>query len=193
MANATNLAERKAFAIAAINALTPKQEQSLKTYWSHVPDAGVDECWVWQGNVWNRRGRFTWVDRCLSVHRMAYELSYGQIPIGMTINHLCMVPLCVNPRHLEAVTNVENVRRWQVALKEGRVPDRPAQALIANAKLTIEQVQAIRADRRFGHIVAVDYGISQYAVHDIRRGRCWAWLKSDEPQYISPRRRNHAQ
>ena len=45
------------------------------------------------------------------VHRVSYEHHKGPIPEGLTIDHLCRVKLCVNPDHLEAVTQAENNRR----------------------------------------------------------------------------------
>ena len=47
------------------------------------------------------------------VHRIAYEVFVGPIPEGLTIDHLCRVRNCVNPAHLEPVTNGENVLRGQ--------------------------------------------------------------------------------
>lgn len=44
-------------------------------------------------------------------HRVAYELLIGPIPAGMTLDHLCRNRLCVNPVHLEAVTNRVNILR----------------------------------------------------------------------------------
>lgn len=44
-------------------------------------------------------------------HRVAYRAAYGEIPVGKHIDHLCAVRTCVNPEHLEAVTQGENNRR----------------------------------------------------------------------------------
>jgi hypothetical protein len=45
------------------------------------------------------------------VHRLAYQLAYGYIPEGLTIDHLCKVRNCIHPRHLEAVSLQENLAR----------------------------------------------------------------------------------
>lgn len=44
-------------------------------------------------------------------HRAAYELAKGKIPRGLVLDHLCRTPACINPDHLEAVTQRENVLR----------------------------------------------------------------------------------
>lgn len=44
-------------------------------------------------------------------HRYSYEAAIGPIPPGLDLDHLCRVTLCVNPAHLEPVTNRENNRR----------------------------------------------------------------------------------
>jgi hypothetical protein len=36
---------------------------------------------------------------------------YGEIPEGLTIDHMCERPACVNPKHLQAVTHRQNVLR----------------------------------------------------------------------------------
>lgn len=46
-----------------------------------------------------------------AAHRMAYEHFKGPIPDGLYIDHLCRVRCCVNPDHLEAVSNRENILR----------------------------------------------------------------------------------
>lgn len=44
-------------------------------------------------------------------HRVVYEILIGKIPDGLDLDHLCRVPSCVNPDHLEPVTRSVNLRR----------------------------------------------------------------------------------
>lgn len=70
------------------------------------------ECLVWLGQVLaNGYGSMRVHYRRRYVHRLAYELAYGPIPPGMQIDHRCRNRRCVEPSHLEVVTNAENVRR----------------------------------------------------------------------------------
>lgn len=49
----------------------------------------------------------------LNVHRFAYELLVGPIPHGFQVDHLCRNHSCVNPHHLEVVTQRDNILRGQ--------------------------------------------------------------------------------
>lgn len=77
-----------------------------------------DGCWVWRGTTnehgYGEIGMGGDVAPVRRVHRVAYEHFKGPIPEGMTIDHLCRNPSCVNPDHLEPVTHAENIRRgWR--------------------------------------------------------------------------------
>jgi hypothetical protein len=56
-------------------------------------------------------GQYWKGDRMVLAHRFAYMLIVGEIPKGLCIDHLCRTPACVNPEHLEAVTERENILR----------------------------------------------------------------------------------
>jgi hypothetical protein len=69
----------------------------------------TDACWPWLGYIHSEGyGR---THRSLFAHRVAYVLQHGQIPDGLTIDHLCGNRACCNPAHLEAVPVSVNVRR----------------------------------------------------------------------------------
>lgn len=74
------------------------------------PDLGP--CWLWTGVIQKGGyGRFSLNRKYVGAHRWSYEHHVGPIPKGLTIDHLCFVPACVNPAHLEPVTQGENNRR----------------------------------------------------------------------------------
>ena len=58
----------------------------------------------------------------VTAHRAAWVWANGQqIPVGMTIDHLCKNRRCVNPDHLRLISNFENARRtsgsdWQMGM-----------------------------------------------------------------------------
>lgn len=84
------------------------------------PNSG---CWLWTEN-WNRGGYGTvYVSaarRQIMAHRHSYEISVGPIPEGLEIDHLCRQRCCVNPQHLEPVTQRENILRMAQALERER-------------------------------------------------------------------------
>ena len=69
----------------------------------------TETCWLWTGAIQSRGyGSFGIDGTTYLAHRVAYWLWRGHIDDGLTINHLCGVKRCVNPQHLEAVTQAEN-------------------------------------------------------------------------------------
>jgi hypothetical protein len=56
-------------------------------------------------------GNFRDGDKSIRAHRWAWERRNGWIPEGLVLDHICCVRHCVNPDHLELVTQKENLRR----------------------------------------------------------------------------------
>lgn len=84
-------------------------------FWARV-DADAD-CWIWTGTLdRDGYGQFNLNGRKVRAHRGAFEALVGLVPPGLVLDHLCRVRACVNPDHLEPVTNAENIRRGFKAL-----------------------------------------------------------------------------
>lgn len=81
---------------------------------SHI-EPQADGCWYWMASRnWLGYGQWQPTARHKGTrlaHRWSYEFMVGPIPEGLVIDHLCGVRECVNPSHLEPVTQRENVLR----------------------------------------------------------------------------------
>lgn len=81
-------------------------------FWAKVNKGSSDNCWLWTACVDKDGYGFFWNGAKQGfAHRYAYEWFVGPIPKGLQIDHLCRVRNCVNPDHLETVTNRENTLR----------------------------------------------------------------------------------
>lgn len=91
-----------------------------------MPDRSGDH-WLWTGPVAKKDGypAFNFRDPeqgmkvvTRSAHRWIYEHTFGALPDGWTVDHVCRVILCVkpHPKHLEGVPHRENLMRAPTAL-----------------------------------------------------------------------------
>ena len=83
-------------------------------FWRKVDKSSPRGCWEWLGSQDGQGyGLFSLHGVTKRAHRFAYLSLVGPIPAGLVIDHLCRNRLCVNPEHMEPVTNQENLRRGQ--------------------------------------------------------------------------------
>ena len=80
--------------------------QRFDHYYIPEPNSG---CWLWIGTIRAGYGLFWVGKKHVSAHRWNYENTYGPIPHGLDLDHLCRVTCCVNPQHLRIVTHQENM------------------------------------------------------------------------------------
>lgn len=136
-------------------------------FWAKVDHRGPNECWPWTGK--SKNGGYGYIGLTgvsgghLLSNRAAWMLTNGEIPKGLVIRHTCHNRLCCNPAHLVPGTRADNVSdMW--ANKGG-----PR----GNAKLTEEQIAAIRADKRGSRKLAPLYGVHDAHIRSIRSKRVW--------------------
>lgn len=91
-------------------------------FWTKVDIVRNDECWNWTATLTgNGYGQFNVEGRPFKSHRVAYELSVGSIPEGKVLDHLCRNRACVNPAHLEPVTQRQNILRGDLEVSRQAV------------------------------------------------------------------------
>jgi hypothetical protein len=85
--------------------------------WEGLFVISADGCRLWLGSIDEESGygRISVSGRPQQAHRFVWEQVTGKkIPEGLVIDHLCRVRHCVNPYHLDVVTQKVNVARGEL-------------------------------------------------------------------------------
>lgn len=121
----------------------------------------TNNCWEYQMGIHKKTGYGAYhLDRKpLLAHRYYYEKANGKIRKGLVIDHLCRNRACVNPTHMRAVEQKENVRNK------------------INNKLTYKDINNIKYLSNKGNThrkIAKIYNINPCHVSRILSGLRWA-------------------
>lgn len=152
-------------------------EGTVSRFWSHVDRKGPNDCWEWQGTMASpnkcgqRYGSFGTTKNGrgfgIRAHRFAWMLLNGSIPDGYVVMHHCDNPACVNPNHLSAATQAENLADRD---RKGRTQRGERQW---NSRFTEADIIEIRNDTRPIAVIAEDRGCDYTHILRIQRGDCW--------------------
>lgn len=85
--------------------------------WAKISPCPISGCWLWVGarlpNGYGSVGVIGRGDKSQLAHRYVYATLVGAIASDLQLDHLCRVRCCVNPSHLDPVTQAENIRRGE--------------------------------------------------------------------------------
>ena len=118
------------------------------------------------GSMWDGK-------KNVRAHRFSFMLANGGIASGAVVCHRCDTPSCVNPDHLFAGNQSDNLLD---AVSKGRVGTREDSQLYVGV-VTDEVAEKIRAERRAGisnRETAARYGVSEGYCSEVARGKRWA-------------------
>ncbi len=161
------------------------KNSDTKRFWSKVAiTANTEQCWEWQAGIHKRGyGKFRVGRNMVGAHRVAYELTYGEIPNGLFVCHNCPDGdnrKCVNPLHLFLATNEQNIAdrdakgRTARGDKSGR--NRRGESN-GRAKLTVERVHEIRTRFASGGItlaqLANEQKVASSTIKDVITFKTW--------------------
>jgi hypothetical protein len=134
------------------------------------------DCLRWTGYTFGGHPGGTVDRRKVLIRRALWESEHGPIPAGRIIRCTCETPRCVAIEHLVCTT----MKRLTKQLGAGGVMSGPVRsARIAAAKragkqarVSQEDVRAIRASDEPGKVLAARYGLSESTISKYRRNQC---------------------
>ena len=157
------------------NVLCLTDDAFQRRFWAKVDRRSHSECWPWKG-CFNSKGygRMRVRHLYLRAPRLSWIITFDRpIPDNHVVMHRCDNPACVNPSHLAIGTARDNTRdAWLRGRFQGRV-ERTRGERNYRARLTADDIRAIRNSGDTSATLAAHYGINRGTVNKIKRGALW--------------------
>jgi hypothetical protein len=129
-----------------------------------VKDSG---CWEWTGDRDGKGyGRIRIDGKKYQLHRISYKTFIGEIPKNICVLHHCDNKICANPKHLFLGTKADNAHDRD---KKGRTILHIENLKRKETKITKQQVDEIKKDKRLQREIAIGFGLSQSHISRIKR------------------------
>ena len=102
----------RAYADGSLEIKRSKPKPFEPRFWAKVDKRSEAECWPWLGSKSiDGYGKFYIAPKSRQAHRVSWEMFYSKtFPEGKVADHICNNPGCVNPKHVDPVDEIENIR-----------------------------------------------------------------------------------
>lgn len=174
----------------------PHTPEGIKAYLLANVDipTNPDACWLWKGHIVKKSG---YGQACFlgihpQAHRASYEYLVGPIPDGLHVLHVrhCPHRHCINPRHLYAGTNAENMLDKVVL---GRAPHGSSHCHARLAESDVLKILELYHAPRSTHTretLAKIFGVSGGTIRPILQRKTWKHVAPGQFPY-DPNRGKH--
>jgi hypothetical protein len=85
--------------------------RALRSLFERVEVSEETGCWRWRGNLTRGYARIAVAGKLMKAHRFVYQATVRELRADEVLDHQCRTRDCVNPAHLEPITNRQNTLR----------------------------------------------------------------------------------
>lgn len=158
-------------------------QSDIERFWSKVDKSGgEDVCWIWkEGKCRNGYGKFWAQNMTIRAHRASFIISKGKIPSDKPyVCHTCDNPSCVNPRHLFAGSNMDNVNDM-ISKGRIRIGDRCGAAKLTDSQAMMI-IELLKDGKHTHRWIAGQFGVHRTTVSLIANGKTWFCITKPDSQ-----------